>query len=145
MSIKLKSMVLGSGLAMIVYQIAIQLLGYTAAIAIPAPIAHWAIENSAQIFLLFVWDLLVVQFLGIGILAALAVFFVLRLAPLNWLYVGLSFIITETLIANLDLWTLSSSQFLSITNLLTLTPHFIAVSMCVLAAAKFGGKNQAAA
>nr|WP_315482809.1 hypothetical protein [uncultured Undibacterium sp.] len=145
MSIKLKSMVLGSGLAIFVFQVAIHLLGYTAAIAIPAPISHWAAENSTQIFVLFLWDLLVVQFLGIGILAALAILFLLRLAPLSWLYVGLSFIITETLIANLDLWALSSSQFLSITNLLTLTPHFIAVSMCVLAAAKFGGKSQAAA
>ncbi len=144
MNAKLKSMVLGSGLAIFVFQVAIHLLGYTAAIAIPAPISDWAAENSTQIFVLFLWDLLVVQLLGIGILTAFTVFLLLRLAPFNWLYVGVSFVLTETVVANLDLWGLSSSQFFSSASLLTFAPHFIVVSTCVFIAAKFGGKNQAA-
>lgn len=144
MNLKLKSMIFGSGMALIVFQIGIHLLGYLSAVALPASIGDWAIENSAQIFVLFVWDLLVVQLFGIGLLTALAIYLLLRYMTLSWLYVGGAFIVTETIISNYASWTSSSWQLFSTTNLIMLAPHLIVVSVCALTAARWSKEEQVA-
>lgn len=144
MNLKLKSVILGSGLAWIVFQVAIHLLGYLSAVALPISIAEWAVQNSAQIFVLFVWDLLVVQLFGIGLLTAFAIYLLLRYTSLSWLYVGGAFIVTETIISNYASWTSLSWQFFSTTNLIMLAPHLIVISVCALTAARWSNEKQVA-
>lgn len=135
-------MIFGSGLALIVFQIGIHLIGYFSAVALPVSIVDWAVENSAQIFVLFVWDLLVVQLFGIGLLTALAIYLLLRYMTLSWLYLGGAFIVTETIISNYASWTSSSWQFFSTTNLIMLAPHLIVVIVCALTVARWSKEKQ---
>ena len=60
------------------------LLGHTAAIPAPAGWFHWFNNTWGSYAGLVIWEILVVQFLGVGLLAALAAFLVVRYASLPW-------------------------------------------------------------
>lgn len=83
MNLKVKSFSVGLGLGAIICYIAAFSLGYTSAIALPNPIYNWAKEYSAHFPVIFAWDIVVVQFFGIGILATISTFIVLKLTSLK--------------------------------------------------------------
>ncbi|MFZ6818749.1 hypothetical protein [Undibacterium sp. Ji22W] len=141
MNLKLKSFITGAALGAIVYQIAVHLIGFTAALAIPTSIVSWAKENSANGPVLFVWDLFVVQLLGIGLLAAISTYSFLKLASLKRFYVAIGFVATETIFSYSYLFSTSSNQaFANIDNVL-LAPHFLVVFLCVFLASNLVRRN----
>lgn len=143
MNIKAKSVLAGAVLGAIVFYVAAYfILGYTAAIVLPGSIANWARENSANFLVLFVWDLLVVQLLGVGILSAIATYLLLRITFLKWLYVAIGFVAADIVLSYAFLLSLPTLEYLSATNFIWFFPHFIVVFLCVFIAARFGGKHQ---
>ena len=142
MNLKVKSFSVGLGLGTIICYIAVFSLGYTSAIALPNPIYNWAKEYSAHLPVIFAWDLVVVQFLGIGILAAISTFIVLKLTSLKWLYVAAGFLASDIIFSLISLLNLPTLQYISVLNLIMYLPHLIVVSICVFYAAHFGAKNQ---
>lgn len=143
MNIKVKSILAGAVLGAIVFYIAAYfILGYTAAIVLPGSIADWAKENSANFPVLFVWELLVVQLLGIGILSAIAAYLLLRITSLKWLYVAIGFVAADLILSPAYLLSLPTLEYLSVTHFIWFTPHFIVVFLCVFIAASLGGKHQ---
>jgi uncharacterized oligopeptide transporter (OPT) family protein len=82
-NLKSKSLIVGFGLGSIIYHIAGFFIGYTAAIALPGSIYSWSKETSAHVPVNFLWDLFVVQLLGVGILAAISTYLLLRLRNLT--------------------------------------------------------------
>ena len=141
-NIKFKSLIVGAILGAIVFQIAIYFIGYTAAIALPSSLSNWAAERSATIPVIFVWDLLVVQLLGVGILAALSTYVLLKLSYLKWLYVAIGFVTAETISSYSWLFSSSLHEHFSKNSYLLFTPHFIVVCLCVFIAASLGSKSQ---
>lgn len=142
MNIKLLSLIVGAISGVVVCQIAVYFLGYTAAITLPASIADWAADRSASFLVFFVWDLFVVQFLGIGLLAAVVSYVLLTFSRFKWFYLATGFVVAETIFAYS--WLLSSlldDQALK-NNYLLFMPHFIVVCLCVFVAAGLGGKKQ---
>ena len=142
MNLKSKSLIIGSGLGAIIYHIAWLFIGYTAAITLPGPIYNWAKENSAHVPVIFVWDLFVVQLLGIGILAAISTYLVLRLTSLKWFYVAAGFLVSDIILSFAYLLTLPTIEYISVFNIIMFLPHFIVVSICVFYAASIGNKYQ---
>lgn len=142
MNIKFKSVIVGTILGAIVFQIAIYFIGYTSAITLPSSIAGWAAKNSATMHVIFVWDLLVVQLLGIGILAALSTYTLLKLSYLKWLYVAIGFVTAETISSYSWLLSPTLHEHFSKNSYLLFTPHFIVVCLCVFIAASLGSKSQ---
>src|SRR5690606_6056258 len=142
MNLKIKSLIVGFGLGAIIYHIAAFFIGYTAAITLPSSIYNWARENSANMPVIFVWDLFVVQLLGVGILAAISTYLVLRLTSLKWLYVAVGFIASDIILSFAYLLSLPTLQYFSAFNLIMFLPHFIVVFICVFYAANNGSKKQ---
>lgn len=143
MNIKVKSILAGAVLGAIVFYVAAYFtLGHTAAIVLPGSIADWAKENSANFPVLFVWELLVVQLLGIGVLSAITVYLLLRVSSLKWLYVAIGFVAADLILSHVFLFSLSTLENLSATNFIWFAPHFIVVFLCVFIAASLGGKHQ---
>ncbi|MGN0921728.1 MAG: hypothetical protein ACI4NJ_08425 [Cellvibrio sp.] len=142
MNLKSKSLIVGFGLGAIIYHIAWFFIGYTAAITLPGPIYNWAKENSAHAPVIFVWDLFVVQLFGIGILAGISTYLVLRLTSLKWLYVAAGFLVSDIILSFAYLLTLPTLEYFSEFNLVMFLPHFIVVSICVFYAANVGSKYQ---
>lgn len=144
MNIKIKSILAGAVLGAIVFYVAVYfILGYTAAIVLPGSIADWAKENSANFPLLFVWELLVVQLLGVGILSAIATYLLLRVTSLKWQYVVIGFVAADLILSHAFLLTLPTLEYLSATNFIWYLPHFIVVFLCVFVAARLSRKHQA--
>jgi len=141
-TIKFKSLIVGAILGAIVFQIAIYFIGYTSAITLPSSIASWATKNSATMLVIFVWDLLVVQLLGIGILATLSTYALLKLSSFKWLYVAIGFVTAETISSYSWLLTPSFHEHFSKNSYSLFIPHFIVVCLCVFIAASFGSKNK---
>lgn len=142
MNIKFKSIVAGAALGTIVFQIAIYFIGYTAAIVLPSSISNWAAEHSAITPVIFVWDLLVVQLLGIGVLAAVSTYTLLKLSSLKGIYVVLGFVAAETISSYSWLFLPSLHNRLSANSYILFTPHFIVVCFCVFIASSLGSKNK---
>lgn len=143
MNAKVKSLLAGAVLGAIVFYIAAYfILGHTAAIVLPGSIADWAKENSANFPVLFVWELLVVQLLGIGILSAIAAYLLLRITSLKWLYVAIGFVAADLILSPAYLLSLPTLEYLSVTHFIWFAPHFIVVLLCVFIAASLGGKHQ---
>lgn len=143
MNAKVKSILAGAVLGAIVFYIAAYfILGYTAAIVLPGSIADWANENSANFPVLFVWELFVVQLLGIGILSAIAAYLLLRITSLKWLYVAIGFVAADLILSPAYLLSLPTLEYLSVTHFIWFAPHFIVVLLCVFIAASLGGKHQ---
>ncbi|MEN0038784.1 MAG: hypothetical protein AAGC78_17030 [Cellvibrio sp.] len=142
MNIQLKSLVVGSILGAIIFNIAVYSIGFTSAITLPSAIANWATENSVVFSVLFVWDLFVVQLLGIGILAALATYLLLRFSSLIWLYTAIGFVATETLISYSWLFNPLYHQHFSKNSSILLFSHFIVVCICVFIAARLARNAQ---
>lgn len=143
MNAKVKSLLAGAALGAVVFYVAAYfILGYTAAIVLPGSIADWAKENSANFPVLFVWELLVVQLLGIGILSAIAVYLLLRITSLKWLQVAIGFVVIDLILSHVFLFSLPTLENLSATNFIWFTPHFIVVFLCVFIAASLGGQHQ---
>lgn len=143
MNAKVKSLLAGAVLGAIVFYIAAYfILGHTAAIVLPGSIADWAKENSANFPVLFVWELLVVQLLGIGILSAIAAYLLLRITSLKWLYVAIGFVAADLILSPAYLLSLPTLEYLSVTHFIWFAPHFIVVFLCVFIAASLGGKHQ---
>ncbi|GGY73802.1 hypothetical protein GCM10011613_18850 [Cellvibrio zantedeschiae] len=142
MNTKLSSIFIGAILGGIVFLLAINLIGYTAAIVLPSSISTWAKEHSVTAIVLFVWDMLIIQLLGIGILAALSTYILLKISSFNWLYVAIGFVLTETTFSYSWLFSSSFPENLPSFSYIQFTPHFIVVSFCVFLAASFGAKSQ---
>ena len=142
MNTKLSSIFIGAILGGINFLLAINLIGYTAAIVLPSSISTWATEHSLIALVLFVWDILIIQLLGVGILAALSTYTLLKLSSLNWLYVAIGFVMVETAFSYSWLFSSYFPENLSKFSHIQFTPHFIVVSFCVFFAASFGAKNQ---
>lgn len=143
MNAKVKSLLAGAALGAIVFYVAAYfILGHTAAIVLPGSIADWAKENSANFPVLFVWELLVVQLLGIGILSAIAAYLLLRITSLKWLYVAIGFVAADLILSPAYLLSLPTLEYLSVTHFIWFAPHFIVVFLCVFIAASLGGKHQ---
>ena len=142
MNIKLKSLILGSLLGIIIFNVAVYSIGFTAAITLSPSIANWATDNSVVIPMLFVWDLLIVQLLGIGILAALATYLLLKIIPLTRSYMAAGFVIAETIVSYAWLFNPVYHQHLSQNSYILFFPHFIVVCVCVFIAARLAGKAQ---
>lgn len=142
MNLKIKSLIIGFGLGAIIYHIAAFFIGYTVAIALPSSIYNWARENSAGMPILFVWDLFVVQLLGIGILAAISTYLVLRLTSLKWFHVAVGFLASDIILSFAYLLSMPTLQYFSALNLIMFLPHFIVVFICVFYAASNGSKKQ---
>lgn len=143
MNIKVKSALAGAVLgAIVVYVAAYSILGYTAAIVLPGSIADWAKENSANFPVLFVWELLVVQLLGIGILSVITVYLLLRITSLKWLYVAIGFVAADIVLSHAFLLSLPTLEYLSVANFIWFLPHFIVVFLCVFIAARWGGRSR---
>jgi hypothetical protein len=143
MNAEVKSIFAGAVLGAIVFYIAAYfILGHTAAIVLPGSIADWAKENSANFPVLFVWELLVVQLLGIGILSAIAAYLLLRITSLKWLYVAIGFVAADLILSPAYLLSLPTLEYLSVTHFIWFAPHFIVVFLCVFIAASLGGKHQ---
>lgn len=139
---KIKSFIAGSVLGAIVYAIATYTLGFTSAIAIPNSIYTWTKINSVHTPILFVWDLCVVQLLGVGLLAAAVSYLLVRSTSLSWLYVAIGFVLTETCISYSWLFSSSFNQHLPSDSYILYSPHFIVVFLCVFVAAQLGGKHK---
>lgn len=143
MNIKVKSVLAGAVLGAIVFYVAAYfILGYTAAIVLPGSIADWAKENSMRFPVLFLWDLLVVQLLGIGVLSAIAVYLFLRMTSLHWLYVAIGFVVADMIPLYTYLLSPPVLENLSAANFIWFAPHFIVVFLCVFIAARLASKHQ---
>ncbi len=142
MNIKFKSLIIGAALGVIVFQIAIYFIGYTVAIALPSSLSNWAAEHSATTLVIFVWDLLAVQFLGVGVLAALSTYVLLKHSHLKWLYAAIGFVTAETISSYSWLFYSTPHQHFSKNSYPLFTPHFIVVCLCVFIAASFGSKSK---
>jgi len=145
MNIKIKSILIGAVLGAVIYHIAIFfILGYTAAIVLPGSIANWAAENSVRFPLMFMWELLVVQLLGIGFLSALATYLISRAASFDWLYFAIGFLTADIILSLASILTLSTLEYVSVDNFIGWLPHFIVVFLCVFIAANLGSKKSTA-
>ena len=142
MNAKLSSIFIGAILGVIVFLLATNLIGYTAAIVLPSSISTWATEHSVIAPVLFVWDILIIQLLGIGILVALSNYTLLKLSSLNWLYAAIGFVVAETAFSYSWLFSSSFPENLSNFSYIQFTPHFIVVTFCAFFAANFGAKNK---
>jgi len=142
MNLKFKSFGIGLGLGAIIFYIAAFFIGFTSAIALPSPVYNWAKEYSAHVPVIFAWDLFVVQFFGIGILAAISTYIVLRFTSLKWRYVAAGFLASDIIVSFASLLNLPTLQYVSAFNLIMFLPHFIVVFICVFYAANIGSKSQ---
>lgn len=143
MNIKVKSLFAGAVSGAIVFHIAaFFILGYTAAIVLPGSIADWAKENSMRFPVLLLWDLLVVQLLGIGILAAIASYLVVKVTRFQWFSVAVGFVVADIVLSYIYLLFIDPLQYFSVTHFVSSLPHFIVIFLCVFIAAKLAGKNQ---
>ena len=103
------------------------LLGYTAAIPAPAGWFHWFNSTLGSYAGLVTWEMLVVQFPGVGLLAALVAFLVVRYTSLPWWQTCL-LIIGAELGAVFLLW----PQTISLGGLLLLQhAHEVVLIICV--------------
>jgi hypothetical protein len=142
MNLKLKSFGIGFGLGAIICYIAAFFIGFTSAIALPSPVYNWAKEYSAHLPVIFAWDLFVVQFFGIGILAAISTYIAVRFTSLKRLYVVAGFLASDIIFSFASLLSLPTLQYVSEFNLIMFLPHLIVVFICVFYAANIGAKNQ---
>lgn len=140
MNIKFKSLIFGSVLGAIIFNIAVYSIGFTSAITLPSAIGNWATESSVVVPVLFVWDLFVVQLLGIGILAALATYILLRFSSLIWFHTAIGFVVTETIFSYSWLFNPLYQQHFSKNSYILLFSHFITVCICVFIAARLASK-----
>ncbi|HCS66651.1 MAG TPA: hypothetical protein DIW64_22750 [Cellvibrio sp.] len=142
MNIKIKSILAGAVLGAVIYHVAaFFILGYTAAIVLPGSIANWAAENSARFPVMFMWDLLVVQLLGIGILSALATYLMSRTKSFDWLYLAIGFLSADIILSLASLLALPSLKYVSVADFIGWSPHFIVVFLCVFISARLGSKK----
>lgn len=142
MNTKIKSIFAGAVLGTVVYHIAaFFILGHTAAIVLPGSIANWAAENSVRFPVIFMWELLVVQLLGVGILSALAIYLISRTKSFDWLYLAIGFVAADVIISLASLLALPTLKYVSVANFIGWSPHFIVVFLCVFIAARFGSKK----
>lgn len=144
MNKRLRSLIVGAVSGAIVFQIAVYFLGYTAAITVPASIADWAVDRSVSLPLLFVWELFVVQFLGIGVLAAVVSYVLLTFSRFEWFYLATGFVIAEAIFAYSWLFSSLLDDQVFNNNYLWFMPHFIVVCLCIFVAAGLGSKKQRA-
>jgi hypothetical protein len=142
MNLKLKSFGIGLGLGAIICYIAAFFIGFTSAIALPSPVYNWAKEYSVLVPVIFAWDLFVVQFFGIGILAAISTYIVLRFTSLKGLYVAAGFLASDITFSFASLSSLPTLQHVSALNFIMFLPHLIVVFICVFYAANIGSRNQ---
>jgi hypothetical protein len=143
MSINIKSILAGAVLGAVVYHIAaFFVLGHTAAIALPESIATWATENSARFPVIFMWDFLVVQLLGVGILSAISTYVILRAASFDWLCLAIGFLTADIILSLASILTLPKLEYVSVDNFIGWLPHFIVVFLCVFIAARLGRKKR---
>lgn len=142
-SAKIKSLLSGAVLGAVVFYIAgFFILGHTAAIVLPDSIAHWAAESSVRFPVMFIWELIVVQLLGVGILSALASYLITRVTSFDWLYLAIGFVIADLILSIVSLLVLPTLKYVSIANFSGWSPHFIVVFLCVFIAARLGSKTQ---
>jgi hypothetical protein len=115
------------------------LLGYTAAIAAPTQWFEWFNSTLGSYAGLVAWEMLVVQFLGVGLVATLVAFLVVKYTSLPWWQACL-FIISA------ELGTVILLQFPYITSLggllLLQHAHEIVVIVCVLIAGYVSARNR---
>ena len=76
------SLLTGLALGVLIAIVGTPLLGYTNAISTPKLLWSWSTNPT---IMLITWDLLVVQLLGIGILATLATYLLVQYATASWL------------------------------------------------------------
>ncbi len=144
MSTKIKSIFAGAVLGSVIYHIAaFFILGHTAAIVLPGSISNWAAENSVRFPVIFMWELLVVQLLGIGILSALVIYLISKSTLFDWLYLAIGFVVVDIILSIESMLTLSTLEYASVDNFIGLLPHFIVVFLCVFIAARLGSKKPA--
>jgi hypothetical protein len=141
MDIKIKSLFVGAAAGAIVAWISIYFLGYLAAITYPNGLFVWAGTHSA--LGIFTFAIRCVELLcGIGILAALASYFLAKKLKDAWLYLACAFLVTQTLIAYFFVPYLSGRIFYSASYFLQYLPHLIIVSLCVFIPAYRGGNQK---
>lgn len=61
------------------------LLGYTSAMVIPNALFHWT-KTTGSVLGLITWDFLVVQLLGVGVLAALVTYLLAQYSTAKWIW-----------------------------------------------------------
>ena len=91
---KLKGFILGVFLGLVVAAVGMQLIGYTAAIAMPKSVADFIIENENTIkWYIALWDFVVVQIPGIGVVSLLTTYLSIRYLPWSswWKGIGIAF------------------------------------------------------
>ncbi len=140
MVLNIKSVLAGAILGVAVFMVATYAIGFTAAIAMPKGLAEWALQNSLAALVLFLWDLVIVNLFGIGLLSFAAVFILVKFSSLNWKWIAAGFVIAETLVAYAELFLLSIRSPTPVGNLFLMLPHFLVVVICVFAAARLATK-----
>ncbi len=74
--------------ACFVLVVAIPLIGISAAIAIPKGYVEWFKSNLGIEVGLFIWGVLVIQLIGVGVSTIVATFLSVRYSTLKWFYVS---------------------------------------------------------
>lgn len=141
MAFNIKSFLAGAILGVAVFMAATYSIGFTAAIAMPKGLVEWALQNSLAALIIFLWDLIIVNLLGIGLLSFAAVFLLVKFSSLNWKWVAAGFVIAETLVAYTELFLLSIRSPVSVGNLFLMLPHFFIIVICVFLAARLAVKK----
>jgi|GEM_PF-2405798 len=142
MNKKISSVIFGGTLGIIIFYIASFILGFTAAIPIPIDLVKSFKSNSVLWPFLFLWDTLVVQFVGVGILVAIANYFIVKKSVVLWRHFTVSFIVVEIIFAYSSMSALFSAPILPRNVFFLYLPHFVVVVSCAYIAAYIGSKHK---
>jgi hypothetical protein len=143
--ITFKNILISSIIGVLLVMIGTFTIGYTGAIVEPKELHQWAISYSSATISSFLWQLFIVHLLGIGFLAALASYLMVKYSKTFWLWICLAIAFSELsyIYSSLPaICTISTPTSKLIELPLWWHPHELIILLCVFSAGYIAHKHK---